>query len=449
MSASTDLVLLREKIEELEAELDRLRIDFDFSVDQTQEYRDQYNELQARYVELKVDNRRLTRKLNEPNAPSPAIASQSDEVAPLKQQLAEKDQVIAAQDEKYQTLVNSIKPIFNTLFAVSSMLNKEAIQSCLVAMPKDTAKTLGALQNEKAQAGPPSDGDAESKTLVTQGVTKTPSEVTKTPSERSASRSERPDPGKQPESSIQGPASFSGVVTSKRAEGPRRARAGQAKVPVSHEVLARQEAHRAEKREEIQSSAGRSQKPNKVTGFQPPQKVAGSSNITAPPVPEQNVTDWWVSHEFLSRSFVFEPERPSSPVPKEKVVPVPPPSTQGSQASASREQTPTGPATQTDLGKITTPAPPTVTNPQIRGKSNDLKDFRPQVSPNASLSEESEQSSHQVSSVGPLDSRQAQDANSLPPAPPQEVQPQKFSSDFGEDDEEAYVKTPTGSYHLF
>ena len=310
MSASTDLNTLKQRVEVLEAELDRSKIDFDYSVDLVQEYKDQCDELRDRYTALKLENKCLTRKLNEPNAHCsfPTIASQSDEVAPLRQQLAEKDQVIAAQDEKYHSLLNSIKPLFNTLFAFSSRLNKESIQSCLAAMPKDAARTLETLQNELAQGGPPSDGNADSKTLVNQ-------RATKTPSERPASRSKRPDLEQQLEPSTKEPVSYSGIVTSKRADLPRRGRAGQAKVPVPHEVIARSEARGAEKREDIQSSAGRSEKPNKVGGFQPSQIAAGSTNITAPPAPKQDITGSQLPKDPHGASFAAKEETRSSPIP--------------------------------------------------------------------------------------------------------------------------------------
>ena len=199
MSASSDLNTLRERVEVLETELDRSRIDLEDSVDQIQQYRAQYDKLQARYTalrtkcnELKFDNRRLTRKVNEPNAQfaSPPIAPQPGEVDTLRQRLAEKDQVIAAKDEKHQSLLDSVKPAFNNL--------------------KDAVKTFEALQNELAQGGPPSDDDANSKTSATQGATKTPSGhagsktsvtkgATKPPSKRPATRSKSPDP-RQPTS---------------------------------------------------------------------------------------------------------------------------------------------------------------------------------------------------------------------------------------------------------
>ncbi len=80
-----------------------------------------------------------------------------------------------------------------------------------------------------------------------------------------------------------------------------------------------QEALRAEKRQEIQSDAGRSPKPNKIGGFQPPQKVAGSSNVTATPVPKQNVIGSRDTDQPLGASFVHEKDRPSPPVPKQNV----------------------------------------------------------------------------------------------------------------------------------
>ena len=52
------------------------------------------------------------------------------------------------------------------------------------------------------------------------------------------------------------------------------------------------------------------------------------------------------------------------------------------------------------------------------------------------MSKESEQSSHQVSGVGPLDSRQA--------PPPWDVRPERFPFNTGEDDEEPYLRAPTG-----
>ncbi len=469
MSASTDLVSLRDKVEQLEAELDRSKIDFDYSVDETKEYKDacgklqeRCNELKGQCAELTLENKRLTRKLNDPNAhfASPAVASQSDEVASLRQQLAEKDQVIATQDEKYQSLLNSIKPIFNAILTKSPRPKAEAMQSCFDAMPKDAAKTLKARQNELALGVAPSDGDADtsldkpsekssgppvplqqqnldshnsSRTLVTQGATKTPS---KGP----AIKSKSPDPGEEP--SVQGPISYSGVVTSKRAQAPRRGRAGQLRAPISHAVIERQEALRAEKQEEIQSKAGRSQKPNKAGGFQPPQKAAGSSDIKASPAPKQNVTASASRDRPYTADFVFNPDLPSSSVPKEKVVPKPAPSLKGTPGSSSKGQTPSGPATKTDLGKITPPASSSVTNPQIRGESNDLTDIKPQTPPNASVSKRSEQTSHQVSDIGPLVSRQARDAGFPPPARSEEVRQEVFL--FGEDDEEPYMKIPAG-----
>ena len=444
MSVSTDLNTLKKRVEALEADLDRSLVDFDYSVAQAQEYKDQYDQLEARHTalksecaDLKVDNRRLTRKLNEPDASfaSPPIAAQPGEVAALRQRLAEKDQVIAARDEKYQSMLKAIEPLWINTLAISRN-NEEAIQSCLAAMPKDAAKRLETLRNELAQGGSPPAGEADSKTSVAQGATKTPSDhadlktsvtqgATKTPPERPASGSKRPESRQQSESSIEGPKHYSDVVPSKRAGVLRRGRLGlgQAHVPVSHEEVKRKDELREQKREEIQSKAGRSQKPNKA-GFQPSQVAAGSSNITARPATKQDITgsqlpkkphgasfvakeelrscpipeeklagsplpkkNWGAS--FVPRSspipeekvadsqppkqphgasLVVKEKTPSSLIPEEKVVPVPSRSLEGTKGSPPQDQSATGPATQTDLGKITTPSPPTVTNPQIRGK---------------------------------------------------------------------------------
>ncbi|KAK0516556.1 hypothetical protein JMJ35_001159 [Cladonia borealis] len=310
MSALTDLLSLRNRVEQLEADLDRSKIDFNYSVDLVQEYKDQRDELRDRYTALKLENKCLTRKLNEPNAQfaSPPIAPQPGEVDTLRQRLAEKDQVIAAKDEKYQSLLDSIKPAFNNL--------------------KDAVKTLEALQIELAQGRPPPDGDANSKTSATQGATRTLSGhadsktsvtkgATKAPSERPATRSKSPDPGQQP--SIEGSDTYSGVVTTKRAELPRRPRAGQARLPFSHEDLAKKEALQAEEQEEIQRGAGRSQKPNRGGGFQPSQKAPRSSDFVAPPAAKPNVTDSHVPKQPHGASFVVKEDPPSSPIAKENV----------------------------------------------------------------------------------------------------------------------------------
>lgn len=316
MSVSTDLNTLRERVKVLEVELDRATIGFDFSLEEIREYKVKYDKLQARYntlkgecAELKVDNRRLTRMVNEPNAQfaSPPIAPQSGEVASLRQRLAEKDQFIAALEEKYQSLLNS-----------------------------KTSATQGAIKNPSSHADP--------KTSVTEVSTKTLSE-------RPASRSKSP--------SLEGPGTYSGVTTSRGAQVARRGRTGQPTAPVSHEDLARQEALRAKKKEEIRKSEGRSLKPNKVVGFQPSQKQPESAEITAPSLTRQSVTGEKVTGKSHGAGFKLREDRPSSPVPKEKVLSASPRSLQGTQGSASKGQTPTGPATRTDLGKITTPAPST------------------------------------------------------------------------------------------
>ena len=349
MSVSSDLNTLRERVEVLETELDRSRVDLDDSVDQTQHYRYQYDELKARYTalrtecnELKFDNRRLTRKLTEADAQlvSPPIAPQSGEVTTLRQRLAEKDEVIAAQDAKYQSLLDSRKQVLDSLSA-----NKEAIQSRLAAMLEDAAKTLEAPHDGLAQRGPPPDGDAGSKTSATQGATKTPSghagsktsvtkAATEPPSKRPATGSKSPDPGQPPskrpatrskspgprqQPSIVGSKTCSGVVTTKRAELLRRGRAGQARVPVSHEDLARKEALQAEQRVDIQRGAARSQKPSRSGGFQPSQKALGSSGSIASPAAKPNVTDSQVPKEPWGANFTFEAEPPSAPVARPNV----------------------------------------------------------------------------------------------------------------------------------
>ena len=321
MSVSTDLNTLRERVEALEADLDRSLVDFDYSVAQAQEYKDQYDQLEARHTalksecaDLKVDNRRLTRKLNQPDASfaSPPIAAQPGEVAALRQRLAEKDQVIAARDEKYQSLLKAIEPLWISTLAISRN-NEEVIQSLLAAMPKDAAKRLETLRNELAQGESPPAGEADSKTSVTQGATKTPPE-------RPASGSKRPESRQQSESSIEGPKHYSDVVSSKRARVTRRGRlgAGQAPVPVSHEEVKRKDELREQKREEIQSKAGRSQKPNKA-GFQPSQVAAGSSNITAPPATKQDITGSQLHKKPHGASFVAKEEPRSSPIPEKKI----------------------------------------------------------------------------------------------------------------------------------
>ncbi len=357
MSVSTDLNTLKKRFEALEADLDRSLVDFDYSVAQAQEYKDQYDQLEARHTalesecaDLKIDNRRLTRKLNEPDASfaSPPIAAQPGEVAALRQRLAEKDQVIAARDEKYQSLLKAIEPLWINTLAISRN-SEEAIQSCLAAMPKDAAKRLETLRNELAQGGSPPAGEADSKTSVAQGATKTPSDhadsktsvaqgatktpsehadsktsvtqgATKTPPERPASGSKRPESRQQSESSIEGPKHYSDVVSSKRARVPRRGRLGpgQAHVPVSHEEVKRKDELREQKREEIQSKAGRSQKPNKA-GFQPSQVAAGSSNITAPPATKQDITGSQLPKKPHGASFVAKEEPRSCPIPEEKI----------------------------------------------------------------------------------------------------------------------------------
>ena len=378
MSVSSDLNTLRERVEVLETELDRSRVDLDDSVDQYDELKARYTALRTECNELKFDNRRLTRKLTEADAQlvSHPIAPQSGEVTTLRQQLAEKDEVIAAQDAKYQSLLNSIKQTFDSLSA-----NKEAIQSRLAAMLEDAAKTLEGPHDGLAQGGPPPDGDAGSKTSATQGATKTPSDhagsktsatqgatkassshadsktsgtkraikassshadsktsategATEPPSKRPATGSKSPDPGQPPskrpatrsmspgprqQPSIVGSETYSGVVTTKRAELLRRGRAGQARVPVSHEDLARKEALQAEQREDIQRGAARSQKPSRSGGFQPSQKALGSSGSIASPAAKPNVTDSQVPKEPWGANFTFEAEPPSAPVARPNV----------------------------------------------------------------------------------------------------------------------------------
>ena len=256
MSDSSDVDALKSWANQLEIEGAQLKRDLEHSADETQVYKDQLVQLQAQCTELQVENRHLTRRLNEQSAhpASPAAASRS-EVALLRQQLTEKDQVIAAQDEKYQALLNSM--------------------SLLAAK---------ARQNESALEGPPSEGDADpshnnpgpmttfqqqiqrsdngSKTLVAQGATKTPAE-------RPARQSKSPSLRQEPKLSVEATTGYSQALTSQRAEEPLRSRPGQAPAPISQEISARQEQLRAEKREEIQKSAGRSQKPNKVGGSNP------------------------------------------------------------------------------------------------------------------------------------------------------------------------------------
>lgn len=84
---------------------------------------------------------------------------------------------------------------------------------------------------------------------------------------------------------------------------------------------------------------------------------------------------------------MLKEDLPHSPVLKEKAVLVQPPLLKGTQGSASRELT-----TQTDSVKINTQTTPSVTNPQIRGKSPH----------NASLSKGSEHRPQKVQSAGGL-----------------------------------------------
>ena len=445
MSASTDLVSLRDRVEQLEAELDRSRIDLDYSADETQEYKDECGkfqercaELKVQYAELKVENKRLTRKLNEPNAhfASPGISSQSDEVVSLKRQLAGKEQVIAAQEKSFQSLLNLIKPVFNATLTRFSMLEEEAIQSCLAAMPKDAAQTLKAYQDEVAQRGQPSNGDANSshdkpleksptplvpcqpqtscshnssKTLVTQGATETPSEGL-------ASKSESPKPGQ--EHSIEGPKSYSGVVTSQRAQAPWRGRPGQARVPI--EVLDRQAALRAEKQEEIQSEAGRSQKPNNVGGFQPPQKAAGSSDIKASPAPKQNATALGSGGRSHTADF-FSRDLESSLAAWRKAT-----------ASDNGNRSHTADFFSEDLASsLAATREVTASGNGNRSHTADFRINRDLPSP----------SIPKPSSIGQLDSCQARDARFPPPARSDEAQPGKILSDTnGDDEEDSFLK---------
>ena len=322
MSDLSDVDALKSWGNQLETERAQLKRDLENSTDETQVYKDQLVQIQAQCTELKVENRHLTRKLNEQTAPHASPAATSDrELALLRQQLAGKDQLIAgkdqliagkdqliaAQDEKYQALLNSIKPLFKPLF--------NSTQSLLAAMPEDAADTLRAWQNDLALRGPPSEADAHSshndpgltttlheqtqlsdngpKTLVAQGATKTPAE-------RPARQSKSPSLRQEPKPSVEATTGYSQALTSQRAEEPLRSRPGQAPVPVSQEVSARQEQLRAEKREEIQKSAGHSQKPNKVGGSKPPQKAEGRADTTLPSAPKQNVAATTVQGQSFS-----------------------------------------------------------------------------------------------------------------------------------------------------
>ena len=329
MSDSTDVDALKSWANQLETERARLKRDLEQSADETQVYKDCSDQLQHQCAEFQVENMRLTRRLNEQTAhpASPAATSRS-EVALLRQQLLEKDQVIAAQDEKYQALLNSIKPVLNST------------RSLLAAMPEDAAETLKAWQNELALGGPPSEGDAHSshnnsrptttfhkqtqrsdngsKTLIAQGATRAPAE-------RPGSQSKSPNPRQEPEPSVEATTAYSQVVTSQRAEGPLRLRPGQVSAPISQEISARQEKPRAEKREEIQKSTGRSQKPKKVGGSKPPQKARGRVDTTefilkedrpSSSTSKQNVAATTVQGQSSPVEFKLKEDLPPSPAPK-------------------------------------------------------------------------------------------------------------------------------------
>ena len=333
MSDSSDLDTLKDWVNQLEAELSSSKRNLAHSADETQVYKEQLVQLQAQYTnatqvykeelvqlqaqctELKVENRHLTWRLNEQTAQpaSPAAASQS-EVVLLRQQLTEKDQVIAAQEEKHQALLKSI--------------------SLHAAKPKDAAETLKAWQSESALRGPPAESDADSsnnpgptttfrkqtqhsdngsKTLVTQGATKTPAE-------RPASQSKSPKPRQEPKPSVQAPTGYAQVVASRRAEEPVLPRPGQAPVPISHEISARQETLRAEKREEVQKSVGRSQKPNRVGGFQSLQNAERRADTTVTPAPKQNIASSSDRGQSAPTEFILPKDRPSSSAaPKQNV----------------------------------------------------------------------------------------------------------------------------------
>ena len=315
MSDSFDLNTLKDWVNQLEAELSSSKKNLAHSADETQVYREQLVKFQAQCAELQVKNRHLTRQLDEHTAhpASPAAASQF-EVALLRQQLTVKDQVIAALEEKYQALLNSI--------------------SLLAAKPKDAAETLKAWQSDLALRGPPAESDADSsnnpgptrtfrkqtqhsdngsKTLVTHGATKTPAE-------RPASQSKSPKPRQEPKSSVQAPIGYAQVVTSRRAEEPVLPRPGQAPVPISHESSARQETLRTEKREEIQKSVGRSQRPNRVGGFQPLQNAERRADTTVTPAPKQSIASSSDRGQSAPTEFILPKDRPSSSVaPKQNV----------------------------------------------------------------------------------------------------------------------------------
>ena len=314
MSASADEILsLRDKIEHLEITLEQ-------SADVSHQFRD-------KCTQLTIENRRLTKKLDDQRAAelasSPAVTpanliSQPDEIASLKRQLEAKDRVIAERTEEHESFRRAVEPALRHMHILTTTLRKDldrqfndpaykamlrAFSSKFEGKRAEWTGEVAEAYNDSADQTPLEQRQSQSQRGQDAGKSLLPSQAPPTPPPPPPPSSQEPTTSTLPQVSVtdyalepvvsqnlhdttshqvlttstavesvqsvakipqtESEPSYAGAVLSQRAQVNPRGRAGQTPPLLSHSDKMRQEGAQTQKRQEIQKSAGRSQKPNR------------------------------------------------------------------------------------------------------------------------------------------------------------------------------------------